>query len=134
MISYNIYINGTPYDVTDDIISNVINQNRSDDSFAIGTLKIKTNQISKAIPPYSFMSVNIDGVYEQYLVSSKASPYLSYNGLYVHEIEVIEPTAKLCCYIIGSKSFSTTGSNKLDSEKLKILAKLLDWEYGIKLS
>ena len=134
MIRYNIYINGTSYDVTDDIISNVIKQNRSDDSFAIGTMKIKTNQITKAIPSYSFMSVNVDGVYEQYLVSSKASPYLSYNGLYVHEIEVIEPTAKLCCYIIGSKSFSTTGSNKLDSDKLKILAKLLDWEYGIKLS
>ena len=133
MISYKIYKNNIAYDITNDIISNVINQNRSDDAFAVGALKIKTDQLSNAIPPYTFMSVQNDGVYEQYLVSSKSNPYLTYNNLYVHEITVLEPAAKLCCYIIGSKSFSTTGSNSLDKDKLNIIARLISWNYNIKL-
>lgn len=129
-----IYKDGTEIDITNEVVSNTLSQSRSDDAFSMGQFKLKTSQIGGAIPPYTFLTIENEGITEQYLASSRVSHYLTYENLYVHEVELLEPTAYLSCFIIGAKAFSTTGSNKQDSEKLEIIKRLMAFQYTLTLT
>jgi hypothetical protein len=86
--------------VTDkvDFSSNPNTTTRIDDAFESGTLKIY-NSRSVNITPYT--PVIIDG--KHYVADGKSTKYRGEANLYVHDINLLEATAILKCFIIGTK-------------------------------
>lgn len=130
-----IEYNDNVLDVTDDVLSKTFEyQDRVDEAFAIGSVQIKTSKIHHNIPPYSIMkSVDDSNNNDFYLCSSEVNKYLT-NDKYVHNVTLLEPTAILECYIVGSKAFSVTGTNTYDYEKIMILCSLIKQKYGVTIS
>ena len=89
--------------VTDkvDFSSNPNTTTRIDDAFESGTLKIY-NSRSVNITPYT--PVIIDG--KHYVADGKSTKYRGEANLYVHDINLLEATAILKCFIIGTKMYS----------------------------
>lgn len=89
--------------VTDkvDFSSNPNTTTRIDDAFESGTLKIY-NSRAVNITPYT--PVIIDG--KHYVADGKSTKYRGEANLYVHDINLLEATAILKCFIIGTKMYS----------------------------
>lgn len=118
-------------DVSDDLLSKTFEyQKRIDEAFATGKVQVKTNKITENIPPYSIMVVNSNEVDNYYLCSSTATKYLT-NDKWVHDIDLLEPTAILECFILGSKSFSSTGGSPYDYNKVNIISALMYQKYKV---
>ena len=118
-------------DVSEDLLSKTFEyQKRIDEAFATGRVQIKTNKITGNIPPYSIMVVTDNSIDSYYLCSSTATKYLT-NDKWVHDVELLEPTAILECFILGSKSFSSTGGNPYDYNKIDIISKLMKQKYNV---
>lgn len=126
-MSVIILYNRQYIDITNDLTSNVVfeNQSRIDDTFAIGSFTAILD-IDKNIPPYTIIKINNI----QYLCSSSCSKYFSQNK-WIHNFTILEPTAILSCYILGSKSFGVTGTNRFDYEKIQIIGNLMKQKYGV---
>lgn len=101
-------------------------ERRADEVFEKGSfnaiLDIKFN-----IPPFTIM--NIDNSF--YVCSSTSNKYLTYDNTYYHNFDVTEATIILNRYILGSKAFSNTGTNKKDKEKLIVISTLISRKYGV---
>lgn len=121
-----IFLNNTWLNITKNIFSNFEIHERCDEVYALGSMKAKLN-IKYNIPPYTIL--RIDGN-EYFLCHSQCTKYLTYEDLYIHDIEIIEATSILSCYILGSKSFSVTGTNKEDKDKINIIAELMNQKYN----
>lgn len=127
--SLEIYLDGIWNDYTNNLEANsIVRQDRCDDAFAIGSLQIRCER-DRNIPPYTPLRINGN---EYWFCSSKCKKYLTIEGYYIHNIELLELTSILSCYILGSKSFSTTGTNTEDFEKLNIIKELMEQKYNVK--
>lgn len=122
-----IFLNNTWLNITKNVFSNFEIHERCDEVYALGSMKAKLN-IKYNIPPYTIL--RIDGN-EYFLCHSQCTKYLTYEDLYIHDIEIIEATSILSCYILGSKSFSVTGTNKKDYQKINIIRRLMIQKYGV---
>ncbi len=127
-MNVSIYINNRWTNITDKIDPNFQNEARCDEVFSVGTMKAWLD-IPYNIPPYTLLMIGED----YYLCSSQSTRYMTYENLYVHDITILEATAILSCYILGSKSFSVTGTNKTDVEKIKIISSLMKQKYNVTL-
>ncbi len=127
-MNVSIYINNRWTNITDKIDPNFQNEARCDEVFSVGTMKAWLD-IPYNIPPYTPLMIGED----YYLCSSQSTRYLTYENLYVHDITILEATSILSCYILGSKSFSVTGTNKTDVEKIKIISSLMKQKYNVTL-
>lgn len=84
-----------------DFSSNPNTTTRIDDAFESGTLKIYNSRAAN-ITPYT--PVIIDG--KHYVADGKSTRYRGETSLYVHDINLLEATAILKCFIIGTKMYS----------------------------
>lgn len=108
------YPNGTTCDLSSDIENNSLRINgRCDEAFASGSCRAITSLLSQNIPPYTVCE--IDG--EQWLCSSECTKYQNTANLYVHNIQLLEITAILECFILGTKVLST-GTDKAKFQKV----------------
>ena len=120
-------------DITNDMDTNIAinNQSRIDDTFAIGNFTAIL-EINENIPPYTPMRIN--GIY--YLCSSVATKHfgeINDKLSYYHNFTILEAAAILSCYILGSKAFSVTGTNKDDIDKIYKVLDLMNYKYNIRL-
>lgn len=90
---------------------------RIDDAFETCTFKAYLSNVLP-IPPYTLFK---DGS-TLWVGKSRITQYLTENNLYVHEFELLEPSAFLKCFIIGVKVYSEESPTwGQDSEKVKSL-------------
>ncbi|MCM1556868.1 MAG: hypothetical protein NC087_04965 [Anaeroplasma bactoclasticum] len=123
-----LYLNDNWQDATPYLqMNDVVRQNRCDDAFATGSLQLRYH-LSTNIPPYTPLRINSN---ELWFAKSTCRKYLTMEGYYIHNIELLELTSILSCYVLGSKSFSATGSHKKDYEKLEIIVDLMKEKYGV---
>lgn len=123
-----IYLDNKWSDYTSCVNQNgVVRQSRCDEAFATGSLQLWCNRDTN-IPPYSIMRINGE---EYWLCSSTSHRYLTKNSLYIHDVLLLELTAILSCYILGSKAFSITGTHTYDYEKVYIICELMSQKYGV---
>lgn len=113
---------GTWHDLSDkvDTSSKPNITKRIDDAFASGNVKVWWNR-STPIPPYSPFLV--DG---RFMVgTSRVTKYLPETNLYVHDIRLLEFTAFLKCFIVGTKVYSAESATwGLDYSKIISLINL----------
>ncbi len=107
--------------------NSIVRQSRCDDVFATGNLQIRCSRPTN-IPPYTPLRINEE---EYWLCNSTCRRYLTKTNLFIHNIELLELTAILSCYILGSKNFSVTGTNKKDYQKVNIIRNLMRQKYGV---
>lgn len=123
-----IYLDNKWSDYTSCVNQNgVVRQSRCDEAFATGSMQLWCDR-STNIPPYSIMRINGE---EYWICSSTSHRYLTKNSLYIHDVELLELTAILSCYILGSKAFSITGTHTYDYEKVYIICELMSQKYGV---
>lgn len=103
--------------------------NRCDEAFGIGEFTFEIFSISEPIPAYS--RLKIDNT--MYLCSSSTTRKIC-DGTTLHNVEVLDSTAILSRFIVGSKNFSVKGDNRSDYQKVAILGVLMEQKYGIKIS
>lgn len=129
--SIKLRLNNEWRDVSEGLItsSEITLTKRSDEVFGVGHLKMVLD-IDYSIPPYSLLLINDS---EYYLCKSTSNKYLTRENTYFHDFEILEPTAILACYLIGSKSFSITGRHRNDAQKLLIIGDLILVKYGVHL-
>lgn len=115
--------------ITDDIVmGNVVLAKRCDEAFGIGKFTFESKTINYNIPPYT--PLIIDNVY--YVCSSTLSENLITNT-YLHNVEILDAASILSRFVIGSKNFSITGTNRKDYDKVNILCELLKQKYGVSI-
>lgn len=113
------YLNSSWHEIDENIdySQGVQSTSRIDDVFETCTFKAYLSN-ALPIPPYTLFK---DGS-TQWVGKSKVTQYLTESGLYVHEFELLEPSAFLKCFIIGVKVYSKESPTwGADSEKVKSL-------------
>lgn len=126
-MNVKIYYNKQWIDITNDILLGQITlADRCDEAFGVGNFSFESNVITENIPPYT--PLKIDNTY--YVCSSEITENLITKTI-IHNVEVLDATSLLSRYIIGSKNFSTTGTNQYDNEKVIILKNLVFAKYGV---
>ena len=120
-------INGI--DISNDVIVGSFNYTaRTDEIFGQGALQFESTTITENIAPYSILQ--IDNNY--YCCSSEATYHFGRKSWF-HNVAVIESTSLLSRFLVGSKTFSITGTNKKDYEKINILLKLINDKYKVNI-
>lgn len=123
-----LYLNDEWEDVTNYLQSNsVVRQDRCDEAFAVGSFQLRYSRNTN-IPPYTPCRLNTN---EYWFAKSTCRRYLTKGSYFVHDVELLDLTAILSCFILGSKSFSVTGTHKKDYEKIDIIADLMNQKYGV---
>ena len=116
-------------DISNDVDLNTVTyMKRLDDVFGTGSFQFESKTIDYNIPPYSILTANN----EQYCCSSEANYHYGKKSWF-HNVSIIELTSLLSRFLVGSKSFSITGSNRKDYEKINILIKLINNKYGVNI-
>ena len=116
-------------DISNDVDLNTVTyMKRLDDVFGTGSFQFESKTIDYNIPPYSILTANN----EQYCCSSEATYHFGKQSWY-HNVSIIELTSLLSRFLVGSKSFSITGTNKKDYEKINILIELINNKYGVNI-
>ena len=117
-------INGI--DVSNALIEGTLTiQDRCDTALAQGTCQLYTTLITKNIPPYTLCS--IDG--QSYFISSEATQDMINTDYWTHDCTILELTAILQCYILGTKCFSAS-ANHYDGDKISMIAGIIGSKYG----
>ena len=128
-MNVKVYYNNNWVDITNNILVGQITlADRCDEAFGVGNFTFESNNITDLIPAYSRLI--IDDVY--YLCSSEITQNLI-TKTYIHNVEVLDATALFSRYIVGSKNFSVTGTNKDDYQKVSILTQLMNKKYNINI-
>lgn len=133
-ISIQLYLDGSWTSITNDVVSSngIQLTPRIDGTFLVGTFDAWLTR--EYIAPYTPLKITING-YVFYLVcSSTSSKYLFEENKYYHTFDIFEATALLSNFIVGSKSFSVTGTNKSDNAKINILIELMQNKYGLTIT
>lgn len=99
---------------------------RIDDVFGTGSFQFESKTITENIAPYSVLEIDNN----VFLCSSEATYHYGSQS-WIHNVSVIEATAILSRFLVGSKAFSITGSNTLDYEKVNILIELIEKKYDV---
>lgn len=114
-------------DISNDVILNSFNyMDRIDDVFGTGSFSFESKTIDYNIPPYSVLQI----LNRYFLCNSEATYHYGSKSWY-HKVSIIEATAILSRFLVGSKTFSVTGSNTLDYEKINILKNLMTQKYNV---
>lgn len=117
-------------DITNDVLLNTFNyMKRIDDVFGTGSFNFESKTISYNIPPYSVLKIDND----YFLCNSEATYHFGKQSWF-HNVNVIEATSVLSRFLVGSKSFSVTGTNKNNKDKIKILLDLINQKYGVNIT
>ncbi len=133
-ITIELYLN----DVWTDITSNVVSSNgvqitpRIDGTFLVGTFDAWLT--IEYVAAYTPLRITYNSNVTYLVCSSTSSKYMLNNNTYYHTFDIFEATALLCNFIVGSKSFSITGTNKKDIDKVNILRTLMQNKYGITIT
>ena len=101
------------YNITDELQINTLKwQERADTAFASGSCQIITDKLNFNIPSYSIINITIFDHYindnphqpyffnYQFLISSTARKHPQIEGLYIHDCELLEPTAILETFVL----------------------------------
>ena len=121
-------------DITNDIINNsFVEIARCDEVFGSGTLDFENKTINKNIPPYTLLHIS-DDTYNKYWCASSEATLNMISQTYFHHCELLDATCLLSRFVVGSKAFSVTGTNKLDKDKVNILIELMNQKYDVVLS
>ena len=133
-MEYKILLNNTEYDITNSIdFNSMTTQQRIDDAFASGSLAFASIDLKKNIPPYTLLNIYDNGVLTaQWFISSNTS-LNPLEGITYHNCDLLELTAILECFVLGSKNFSVTGTNTYDKDKVDIICKLMADKYKIQV-
>ena len=120
--------NGTEVDVSNKVVYNsIVIARRCDEAFAKGSCQIIMQEPNN-IPPFSIANINGD----KYLISSTATLYQpmcsSTTKYYVHDCELMELSAILEGFILGTKVES---SDIYDRAKITILRTLVGNKYNV---
>ena len=117
-------------DVTNNVLVNTFNyMKRIDDVFGTGSFNFESKDIDYNIPPYSVLTIDND----YFLCNSEATYHFGKQSWF-HNVSIIESTSVLSRFLVGSKSFSVTGTNKKDKDKIKILLDLINQKYGVNIT
>lgn len=128
-MTFTIYLqDGTSIDLKDDVQVNTLQIGaRCDEAFASGSCQVITTEIYRNIPPYTI--AEIDGI--KYCISSECTKYQnSSDDAYVHNIAILELSAILEGFIVGSKVLSVEN----DRLKLSKILALVGNKYNVELS
>lgn len=118
------------YEISNHIISGTFNyMKRIDDVFGTGSFQFESQTITDNIPPYSILNVDNN----IFLCSSEATYHYGKKS-WIHNVSIIESTAILSRFLVGSKVFSITGTNTYDYEKANILIDLVNKKYDVLIS
>lgn len=125
--SVKVWLDGVETDITSYVLTNQIEiQDRCDEAFAMGSFEaVMPSTYSYNIPPYTPLFIN-----GEFFVCKSTCSTLPTGDKVLHTFEVMEGTAMLSCFIVGTKSFSTTGWNKFDRKKIEILLTLMTYKYN----
>lgn len=117
-------------DVTNDVLVNTFSyMKRIDDVFGTGSFNFESKDINYNIPPYSVLTIDND-----YFLCNSEATYHYGKQSWFHNVSIIEATSVLSRFLIGSKSFSVTGTNRKDKEKIYILLDLINQKYDVNIT
>ena len=126
-----LYIDNKWQDYSNNIVNEINEDERIDEVFDSGQLTIQTRDIKRNIAPNTLCL--LDGVY--YLAKSTCNLIIPSNGIYNHDITLIESTYALLQTLINEKALSNRGSYKTLALKTQILIELAnqhnDLLYGV---
>lgn len=107
---------------------------RCDEAFAIGSFVAWLDRNTN-IPPYTPLKITfIDNSTEMHCCSSVCKRYLANPSLYVHEIELLDKSAWMSCWILGSKNFSAQTAWPEDWKKMYKIYAIMTEKYGVTYS
>lgn len=117
-------------DITNNVLLNTFNyMKRIDDVFGTGSFNFESKDIDYNIPPYSVLTIDND----YFLCNSEATYHFGKQSWF-HNVSIIEATSVLSRFLVGSKSFSATGTNRKDKEKIYILLDLINQKYDVNIT
>ncbi len=131
-----VYLNGQWVDISTNIDTNqkIKIITRCDEAFATGSL-IAWLDRNTNIPPYTPLKITfMDNSSEMYCCSSVCKRYLTNPSLYVHEIELLDKSAWMSCWILGSKNFSSQTAWPEDWKKMYKIYAIMTEKYGVTYS
>ena len=126
------------YNITNELQINTLKwQERADTAFASGSCQIITDKLNFNIPSYSIIELSyIDDDPQEpsvitypFLISSTARKHPQIEGLYIHDCELLEQTAILETFVLGSKSFSAESSFTNDRNRIQTIYQLMHEKY-----
>lgn len=121
-------------DITADLINkSFVEMIRLDEVFGSATLDFESTTIDYNISPYTLLHITDSGYNKYWCVSSECSENLN-THTYFHHCQLLDATCLLSRFVVGSKAFSVTGTNKLDKDKVKVLIELMNQKYDVVLS
>lgn len=117
-------------DVTNDVLVNTFNyMKRIDDVFGTGSFNFESKDIDYNIPPYSVLTID-----NEYFLCSSEATYHYGKQSWFHNVSIIEATSVLSRFLVGSKTFSITGTNTFDYQKIDILLTLINNKYDVNIT
>ena len=107
---------------------------RCDEAFATGSLIAwldrKTN-----IPPYTPLRITYHNHEKDiFCCSSTCKRHLNLKNVYVHEIQLLDKSAWMSCWILGSKNFSSQTAWPEDWKKMYKIYAIMTEKYGVTYS
>ena len=107
---------------------------RSDAVFSSGSFEFISKTIKENLPPYTIIETKDGENIEYYVGTSEVSKDLA-NNLYHHKVSLLEGTALLSRFILGTKALSNYGTDYSDNYKFNVVNTLISLKYkvGIKL-
>ena len=130
--TFKIWLNNQFIDLKNELLINTLSiQARCDTAFASGSCQVITDKLSYNIPSNTYCEVEGD----LFLISSLAKKHPNIPGLYIHECKLIEITALLETYALGSKTFSLeSGKCADDGDRVDVICELMSEKYNINFS
>ena len=130
--TFQIWLNNQFIDLKNELLINTLSiQARCDTAFASGSCQVITDKLSYNIPSNTYCELEGD----LFLISSVAKKHPNIPGLYIHECKLIEITALLETYALGSKTFSLeSGKCADDGDRVDVICELMSEKYGINFS
>lgn len=121
MTNIKVKINSTWEDISAYCTPSSTTQSRIDSAFGVGQTMCWINK-NFNIPPYSL--IEIDN--KIYCGHSTCNKYVQNNNYYLHRLTILPLEAILAGFVIGTKAFSTTGTNTHDYEKIEIVLRMVN--------
>ena len=130
--TFQIWLNNQFIDLKNELLINTLSvQARCDTAFASGSCQVITDKLSYNIPSNTYCELEGD----LFLISSLFKKHPNIPGLYIHECKLIEITALLETYALGSKAFSLeSGKCANDGDRVDVICELMSEKYGINIS
>lgn len=93
---------------------------RCDEAFASGSCRLMCDRATN-IPPYTLAYI----LGKHYLIQSEVTKYQTQQYLWVHNVSIIEISALLECFILGSKAFTSLKADNTKTNDRTKVARIL---------